>query len=160
MITPWGWQWHWGMEGLGKRSQLTWSGCGSKAPAGWAEWVFVGCILAGFPAKATEETSPSSSASRPKHASTGRRRLLRNKRGRKRDRMRGSLWNGRPHPRTGGAQSWYTWKSRGCWWVLVWMLPRPQKQLDSGQGLPTNLKCSSYSVFLVLQTWRTAGGNF
>lgn len=77
-----------GPKRLGKQSQLTWGGCRSEAPAGWAEWVFVGCILAGFPSKATEETSPSSSVSRPKHAPAGRG-LLENKRGRKWDRMRG-----------------------------------------------------------------------
>lgn len=88
LIPPRGRQWHYGAKGPGKRSQLTWSGCRPKAPAGRAEWVFVGRIQAGFPSKATEETSPSSSVSRPKHAPAGRG-LLKNKRGRKRDRMRG-----------------------------------------------------------------------
>lgn len=72
-----------------KSSQLTCSSCGSKAPTGRAERVFVGCILTGFSSKATEETSPSSSVSRPKHATTGRGWLLKNKRVRKQDRMRG-----------------------------------------------------------------------
>lgn len=62
-----------GVEGLEELSPLTWGGCGSETPAGRAEWVFVGCVLAGFPSKATEETSPSSSAARPKHAAAGGR---------------------------------------------------------------------------------------
>lgn len=58
---------------VGELSPLTWGGCGAEAPAGRAEWVFVGCVLAGFPSKAAEEASPSSSAARPKHAATGGR---------------------------------------------------------------------------------------
>lgn len=72
-----------------KVSELTWGSCGPKAPAGRAEWVFVGCILAGFSSEAAEEASPSSSVSRPKHAAAGRGRLLGDKRDRKPGRMRG-----------------------------------------------------------------------
>lgn len=69
-----------GIRGPGSwETQLTWGGCRSKAPTGWAEWVFVGSILAGFSSKATEETAPSCRVSRPKHATTGSGWLLKKK---------------------------------------------------------------------------------